>query len=168
MRAAHARGGFGVIAFALHHCRIIRLPLPFPVRASHDTSPIQVPRVLLTAPSRGNLRVRRWGVRGVDEPRRSLREGRIELPAIAVVRRMKPSSAVPYLVLIEDTEVEPISSYLANLVLSDVSPLTVRSYAHDLLRWWKVLRVVRSARITSLHRVSERWCEPGRGWGARR
>lgn len=78
----------------------------------------------------------------MDELRRELREGRVELPAIGVVRRAEPSALVPYLVLIEESEVEPISAFLTNLVLSDVSPLTVRSYGHDLLRWWKVLHVV--------------------------
>lgn len=78
----------------------------------------------------------------MDGLRRELREGRVELPAIGFVRRAAPTEQAPYLVLIENVEVEPVSSYLANLGLSDVSPLTVRSYAHDLLRWWKVLHAL--------------------------
>ena len=71
--------------------------------------------------------------------RRALREGRVELPAVGNVQCVEPPGVVPYGVVVDGVEVEPISSYLASLVLCDVSPLTVRSYAHDLLRWWKVL-----------------------------
>ncbi|MFD4433192.1 site-specific integrase [Nocardia sp. NPDC058497] len=76
----------------------------------------------------------------MDELRRALHEGRIKLPMVGCVERA--ASAAPYAVLIEGTEVPPISSYLSSLVVSDVSPLTVRSYAHDLLRWWKILAVL--------------------------
>ncbi|WP_219589316.1 tyrosine-type recombinase/integrase [Gordonia terrae] len=48
----------------------------------------------------------------------------------------------PYVVVIDDVEVAAITDYLASLVLSDMSPLTVRSYAHDLLRWWRILALV--------------------------
>lgn len=75
----------------------------------------------------------------MDEIRRALREGRVELPAVGNVQCVEPPGVVPYGVVVDGVEVEPISSYLASLVLCDVSPLTVRSYAHDLLRWWKVL-----------------------------
>ncbi|WP_370585590.1 site-specific integrase [Nocardia sp. XZ_19_231] len=44
--------------------------------------------------------------------------------------------------MVHGAEVDPVSSFLSSLVLSDVSPLTVRSYAHDLLRWWRVLAVL--------------------------
>ena len=36
-------------------------------------------------------------------------------------------------------EIEPVSGYLRDLVLGDASPLTCRSYAHDLLRWFRLL-----------------------------
>ncbi|ROO60344.1 site-specific recombinase XerC [Micromonospora sp. Llam0] len=36
-------------------------------------------------------------------------------------------------------EVEVVSGFLRDLSLSDCSPLTVRSYAMDLLRWWRIL-----------------------------
>src|SRR5262249_5395250 len=39
-------------------------------------------------------------------------------------------------------EVEPVSSYLRDRMLSDVSPLTCRSYAFDLQRWFRVLWAV--------------------------
>ncbi|GEM29116.1 integrase [Nocardia neocaledoniensis NBRC 108232] len=76
----------------------------------------------------------------LNELRGALRQGRIELPAVGCVERVE--SAVPYGVVVDGIEVEPISSYLSSLVISDVSPLTVRSYAHDLLRWWRVLAVL--------------------------
>lgn len=78
----------------------------------------------------------------MDEVRRQVFEGRIELPRIGEVRRTSDAARVPYSVLVSGYEVEPITTYLWSLALSDVSPLTVRSYAHDLLRWWKVLAVV--------------------------
>ncbi len=39
-------------------------------------------------------------------------------------------------------QVEPISSYLRDLVLGDVSPPTCRSYAFDLLWWFRALWAV--------------------------
>ncbi|WP_371775327.1 hypothetical protein [Streptomyces sp. NBC_01438] len=36
-------------------------------------------------------------------------------------------------------EIEPVSSYLRDRLLGDVSPLTCRSYPYDLLRWFRVL-----------------------------
>jgi hypothetical protein len=32
--------------------------------------------------------------------------------------------------------------FLRDLVLTDMSPLTVRSYGNDLLRWWRVLQLI--------------------------
>ncbi|AWK76564.1 hypothetical protein CBI38_34985 (plasmid) [Rhodococcus oxybenzonivorans] len=58
------------------------------------------------------------------------------------VQRAAPPAVVPYVVVVDGVEVEPVSVYLSGLVISDVSALTVRSYAHDLLRWWKVLTVL--------------------------
>lgn len=78
----------------------------------------------------------------MDEVRREVFEGRIELPRIGEVRRTSDTAQVPYAVFVDGSEVEPITTYMWSLVLSDASPLTVRSYAHDLLRWWKVLAVV--------------------------
>ena len=39
-------------------------------------------------------------------------------------------------------EVEPVSTFLRDLMLTDMSPLTARSYAQDLLRWWRRLHVL--------------------------
>jgi len=69
-------------------------------------------------------------------------EGRARLPRLGeVVADQGP--ALPWLV--QDgagREVEPVSSYLRDLLLGDVSPLTCRSYAFDLLRWFRVLWAV--------------------------
>jgi integrase len=71
--------------------------------------------------------------------RNELREGRAALPAIgAVVEGDRPS--LPYsLIDAAGVEVEPVSRFLRDLSLSDRSPLTCRSYAVDLLRWWRLL-----------------------------
>ncbi|MCA1676481.1 MAG: hypothetical protein LC799_31350, partial [Actinobacteria bacterium] len=39
----------------------------------------------------------------------------------------------------DDAEVEAVAEYLRDLVLGDASPLTCRSYAYDLLRWFRLL-----------------------------
>lgn len=71
--------------------------------------------------------------------RLELLEGRASLPTVGVVQQ-RGSAALPYVVLDRGgEEVGVISAYLQELALSDASPLTVRSYAHDLLRWWRVL-----------------------------
>ncbi|MCT9627568.1 tyrosine-type recombinase/integrase, partial [Pseudarthrobacter equi] len=49
-------------------------------------------------------------------------------------------------VVIDDKgqEIEDFSVFLRDLVLSDMSPLTVRSYGNDLLRWWRILGLLGS------------------------
>ena len=39
----------------------------------------------------------------------------------------------------EGAGVEPVNRYLRDRILGDVSPLTCRSYAYDLLRWFRLL-----------------------------
>lgn len=78
----------------------------------------------------------------MDDLRRRVLEGQIDVPAVGEVSRRLPPAVPAYVVLIDDVEVAPIVDYLTSLALSDMSPLTVRSYAHDLLRWWRVLAVV--------------------------
>lgn len=74
-----------------------------------------------------------------EELRRALVNGRCEIPQLgAVVAGAEP--ALPYVVVDEaGCEVEPVSRYLRDRALGDVSPLTCRSYAHDLLRWFRLL-----------------------------
>lgn len=65
--------------------------------------------------------------------------GRTALPRLGSVAR-GPDGLLPWLVLDgAGREVEPVSSYLRDRLLGDVSPLTCRSYAYDLLRWFRVL-----------------------------
>ena len=73
--------------------------------------------------------------------RQSIREGRVALSQVGEVRRGS-DGIPPYVVSIGGEAVEPISTYLGELALSDTSPLTVKSYAHDLLRWWRLLTLV--------------------------
>lgn len=64
------------------------------------------------------------------------------LPAIGAVVT-GPGALLPWVV--RDSagrEVEPVSSYLRDRMLGDVSPLTCRSYAYDLLRWFRILWTV--------------------------
>ncbi|GLW35218.1 hypothetical protein Areg01_81540 [Actinoplanes regularis] len=70
---------------------------------------------------------------------RDLIDGRADLPRIGAVRAgVGPS--LPYLVVDgAEREIEPVSRYLRDLQLSDVSPLTGRSYGYDLLRWFRLL-----------------------------
>jgi hypothetical protein len=51
-----------------------------------------------------------------------------------------PGEQIPYLVVGEDgIPVEPVREYLLELFTSDCSPLTVKSYAFDLLDWFRFL-----------------------------
>lgn len=69
-------------------------------------------------------------------------EGRARLPRIGEVI-FGPGLVLPWLVRDgAGREVEPVSSYLRDRMLGDISPLTCRSYAHDLLRWFRVLWAV--------------------------
>jgi integrase len=78
----------------------------------------------------------------VDQIRRALLDGRRELPRLGAVRAGTTGS-VPFVVVDEqDVEVEPCSAFLRDLMLTDMSPLTGRSYANDLLRWWRLLGVL--------------------------
>src|SRR6266568_7468985 len=68
-----------------------------------------------------------------------LMDGKADLPRVGAVVR-GPSLSLPYVVVdAAGREVEPVSAYLRDLMLSDVSPLTCRSYGFDLLRWHRLL-----------------------------
>lgn len=75
---------------------------------------------------------------GVDL-RQQLMEGHAPLPPIgSVVKALR--SHPPFVVLDgDDVEVEVVTEFLRDLVLGDASPLTCRSYAYDLLRWFRLL-----------------------------
>lgn len=65
--------------------------------------------------------------------------GLVELPRLGAVVA-GPGRLPPFLVVDEHrVPVEPAVGYLRDLALSDVSPLTCRSYGYDLLRWHRLL-----------------------------
>jgi len=68
-----------------------------------------------------------------------LMEGRGSLPSVGeVVAGPRPD--LPFFVVDSvGEELEPVSTYLGDLMLGDMSPLTCRSYAFDLLRWHRLL-----------------------------
>jgi integrase len=56
------------------------------------------------------------------------------------------AGSLPFVVIDESgEEIEPFSVFLRDLMLTDMSPLTGRSYGNDLLRWWRLLRVLEVA-----------------------
>lgn len=75
------------------------------------------------------------------ELRESIRQGRVSLPAVGRVRQS--SDGVPrFIVEVDGQQVEPIVVYLRELALVDGRPLTSKSYAYDLLRWWRLLTLL--------------------------
>lgn len=75
----------------------------------------------------------------------SVWEGKSELPRVGRVVRAG-GLLPPYVVLGGDgSEIEPVTEYLKDLALSDVSVLTPRSYGYDLLRWLRLLAVLEVA-----------------------
>lgn len=65
--------------------------------------------------------------------------GRGQVPRIGEVVR-RTGALVPWLLLgPADAEVEPVTAFVRDKVLSDASALTCRSYGHDLLRWFRLL-----------------------------
>jgi integrase len=78
----------------------------------------------------------------VDQVRKALLDGRSELPRVGMVRAGTTGS-LPFVVVDEHhVEIEPFSVFLRDLMLTDMSPLTGRSYGNDLLRWWRLLGVL--------------------------
>jgi integrase len=75
----------------------------------------------------------------VDQLRKRLLEDHVGLPGRG--RVVSAGGAFPPFVLLdgEDLEVDPVTQYLRDLSLSDVSALTCRSYGFDLLRWFRLL-----------------------------
>ncbi|MEU5239781.1 hypothetical protein ACH4UR_24990 [Streptomyces lydicus] len=68
-----------------------------------------------------------------------LMEGRGDVPRIGSVIQLETQHP-PYVVVGKSgSPVEPVVPYLRDLALNDNSPATGRSYAYDLLRWFRVL-----------------------------
>jgi integrase len=76
------------------------------------------------------------------DTRRALAEGAVDLPTTGAVRA--GDTAIPPFIVVDGAgqEIEAVSQFLRDLALSDASPLTCRSYGHDLLRWWRLLEAV--------------------------
>lgn len=70
---------------------------------------------------------------------RALIEGQADVPRVGRVIRAETS--YPRYVVLDAAGalLEPVVQYLRDVALSDNRPLTGRSYAFDLLRWFRVL-----------------------------
>jgi integrase len=72
--------------------------------------------------------------------RRRLMEGTADPPRVGEVRPVGGGLFPPVVVADAEGEpVEPVTLYLRDLALGDMSSLTCRSYAFDLLRWFRFL-----------------------------
>ena len=70
--------------------------------------------------------------------------GSVRLPRWG--RVSSAAGVVPWLVVAADGHpVEPIARFLRDFVAQGNRPASVRSYAYDLLRWWRWLQVVEVA-----------------------
>lgn len=69
-------------------------------------------------------------------------QGRVPLPCPGLV--VPTDRAHPPFVVLDraDVEIAAVTEYLAELALGDSSPLTCRSYAYDLLRWFRFLWIL--------------------------
>lgn len=75
----------------------------------------------------------------MEELQERLMNGQTDLPRVGSVEPGR-GTLPPYVVVDESgAELEPVTRYLRDLALSDMSPLTCRSYGFDLLRWFRVL-----------------------------
>lgn len=74
-----------------------------------------------------------------DGVRRALMEGRCSVPSVGSVITGR-TALLPFCVVDADgEELEPVSAYLRYMMLGNASPLTCRSYAFGLLRWYRLL-----------------------------
>jgi integrase len=75
----------------------------------------------------------------MQDPHRDLIEGRATVPRVGSVSELK-TRYPRYAVLDASGDViEPVVSYLRELTFNDNKPLTGRSYAYDMLRWYRLL-----------------------------
>ena len=75
----------------------------------------------------------------VEDIRHALMEGLGSVPALGAVLAGQGTQLPFFVVNSDDEELREVSAYLRDLMLGDVSPLTCRSYAFDLLRWHRLL-----------------------------
>src|SRR5487761_1207026 len=66
-------------------------------------------------------------------------EGLGSVPALGAVLAGQGAQLPFFVVNSDGEELREVSAYLRGLMLGDVSPLTCRSYAFDLLRWHRLL-----------------------------
>jgi len=77
--------------------------------------------------------------------RQQLGQGRIDLARVGEVRP-NPAADLPFIVVdAAGREIEAVSVFLRDLQLGDARAATCRSYAHDLLRWFRLLAMVEVA-----------------------
>lgn len=75
----------------------------------------------------------------MEDKHKDVAEARIPVPRVGCVIE-GPGPWLPYSVVDSDgIQVSSIESYLTDLVLGDARPSTVRSYAYDLLRWFRLM-----------------------------
>lgn len=79
------------------------------------------------------------------DPREQLAQGRVDLTRVGdVVANLAPD--LPFVVVDPAGHpVEPVSVFQRDLCVGDARPATCRSYAHDLLRWFRLLWMVEVA-----------------------
>jgi hypothetical protein len=75
----------------------------------------------------------------VEDMRQALMEGLGSVPALGAVLAGQGAQLPFFVVNSDGEELREVSAYLRDLMLGDVSPLTCRSYAFDLLRWHRLL-----------------------------
>lgn len=75
----------------------------------------------------------------MSDVRRQLMEGRLDLRRVGSVAAAEGEFPPFFVRDGAGVEIEPVSRYLRDLALSDMSPLTSRSYGYDLLRWFRIL-----------------------------
>ncbi|MFF3216957.1 tyrosine-type recombinase/integrase [Streptomyces sp. NPDC002886] len=75
----------------------------------------------------------------VEVVRRALMEGKSSVPELGAVAAGTARDLPFVLVDADGCEIGPVSAYLRDLMLGDVSPLTCRSYGFGLLRWHRLL-----------------------------
>ncbi|MFI9591152.1 hypothetical protein [Nonomuraea sp. NPDC052265] len=90
----------------------------------------------------------------MSDLRRLLMEGQADLGRVGAVTAAK--GKLPPFVVVDSAgvEVEPVTRYLRDLALSDMSPLTSRSYGYDLLRWFSPINCTMSLIFSQVDRLA--------------
>jgi hypothetical protein len=84
----------------------------------------------------------RWGLQracaaDADGVRELVGQGSLEIRRVGAVLKGRETGLPSLVVDDRGVEVEPVAAFLRDLMLCDLSPATCRSYAHDLLRWFR-------------------------------